>query len=150
MNGDLPTIKAIDDRFITFSNGRKQSLAEALHMRPGYSITTEAAQGSAAKYVYVFAPSEAALRMDGTSVLVQVSRATKELMFYTDCLEVLKNCATRSAERESATYPVAKVQANGHSKVDLFSGARISATKLHSWTIEPPEPPSKGFEHFRE
>jgi len=102
--GQLRTVKAMDQSYVTLDDGKKLDLSEPLHIAQGYTLTGETCQGSEERRVHLFAPAEASPKIDGTTMLVAESRATESFTAYTDCMPVLRACATRSQERESATY----------------------------------------------
>ena len=133
--GQIETIKAIDGGYITLVDGKKLGLSKPLHIAQGYTMTGETSQGDEERSVHLFAPAEASPKIDRTTMLVAGSRPTESFMVYTDCMPVLRACATRTQERDAATYERQSVNGdkqeraiNGIEKepaaVDLHAGAR--------------------------
>jgi hypothetical protein len=66
-------------------------------------MTSKASQAHDATVTLPFLPAEASAGISVEQMLVTISRAREELLMFTDSLDVVRECATRSGERESAT-----------------------------------------------
>jgi len=101
-NGDLLKVKKVVGNFIHLENHRVLDASKGLHIRQGYTVTSQASQGHQAPVTLAFLPASAENQIDAKQMLVTISRAIEELRIYTDSTAVLREAATRSGEQESA------------------------------------------------
>ena len=84
-------------------NHRVLDASQGLHLRQGYSVSSQASQGHQCDVTLAFLPASAENQIDAKQMTVTVSRAREQLRIYTDSTAVLREAATRSGDRESAT-----------------------------------------------
>jgi hypothetical protein len=101
-NGDLMEIKAIDQTGILLENGRRLERSKPLHIRQGYTITSQTSQGHERAKMFGFLPVSATSQINAVQMLVSLSRASQEVRLYTDSSEVLKEVAIRPGQGRSA------------------------------------------------
>jgi hypothetical protein len=94
-NGDLLEVKAIDQTGILLENGRRLERSKPLHIRQGYTITSQTSQGHERAKMFGFLPVSATSQINAVQMLVSLSRASQEVRLYTDSSEVLKEVAIR-------------------------------------------------------
>jgi ATP-dependent exoDNAse (exonuclease V) alpha subunit len=111
-NGDLFVVKAIDQTGILLENGRRLERSKPLHIRQGYTITSQTSQGHERAKMFGFLPVSATSQINAVQMLVSLSRASQEVRLYTDSSEVLKEAAVRPGQGQSA--------------VELIDGMEIS------------------------
>ena len=111
-NGDLFVVKAIDQTGILLENGRRLECSKPLHIRQGYTITSQTSQGHERAKMFGFLPVSATSQINAVQMLVSLSRASQEVRLYTDSSEVLKEAAVRPGQGQSA--------------VELIDGVEIS------------------------
>jgi hypothetical protein len=101
-NGDLLEVKAIDQAGILLENGRRLERSKPLHIRQGYTITSQTSQGHERAKMFGFLPVSATSQINAVQMLVSLSRASQEVRLYTDSAEVLKEVAIRPGQGRSA------------------------------------------------
>jgi len=101
-NGDLLEVKAIDQTGILLENGRQLERSKPLHIRQGYTITSQTSQGHERAKMFGFLPVSATSQINAVQMLVSLSRASQEVRLYTDSTEVLKEVAIRPGQGRSA------------------------------------------------
>jgi hypothetical protein len=101
-NGDLLEVKAIDQTGILLENGRRLERSKLLHIRQGYTITSQTSQGHERAKMFGFLPVSATSQINAVQMLVSLSRASQEVRLYTDSSEVLKEVAIRPGQGRSA------------------------------------------------
>ena len=101
-NGDLLEVKAIDQTGILLENGRRLERSKPLHIRQGYTITSQTSQGHERAKMFGFLPVSATSQINAVQMLVSLSRASQEVRLYTDSSEVLKEVAIRPGQGRSA------------------------------------------------
>jgi hypothetical protein len=101
-NGDLMEVKAIDQTGILLENGRRLERSKPLHIRQGYTITSQTSQGHERAKMFGFLPVSATSQINAVQMLVSLSRASQEVRLYTDSSEVLKEVAIRPGQGRSA------------------------------------------------
>ena len=77
-------------------NGRELDASKGLHIRQGYTVTSQASQGHQRVAALAFLPASAENQVDAKQMLVTISRAIENLRIHTDSTEVLREAATRS------------------------------------------------------
>jgi conjugative relaxase-like TrwC/TraI family protein len=149
--GELRKVLEVSAGQLKLDNGKLIDLSEGVHIRQGYTVTSHGAQGHDEKACYLFLPGSASGMMNQRQWLVDISRAKEELRVFTDCPELMEQCVVRPEERKSAlSLIIPEIKTPEKTRfVDLLKGARMPA-KVHPWMIDPPEPPRKEIEHFRE
>jgi len=115
-NGDLLEVKAIDQTGILLENGRRLERSKPLHIRQGYTITSQTSQGHERAKMFGFLPVSATSQINAVQMLVSLSRASQEVRLYTDSSEVLKEAAVRPGQGQSA--------------VELIDGAQMPTTAI--------------------
>ena len=115
-NGDLLEVKAIDQTGILLENGRRLERSKPLHIRQGYTITSQTSQGHERGKMFGFLPVSATSQINAVQMLVSLSRASQEVRLYTDSTEVLKEAAIREGQGQSA--------------VELIDGAQLPTTPI--------------------
>jgi len=115
-NGDLFVVKAIDQTGISLENGRRLERSKPLHIRQGYTITSQISQGHERAKMFGFLPVSATSQINAVQMLVSLSRASQEVRLYTDSSEVLKEAAVRPGQGQSA--------------VELIDGALMPTTAI--------------------
>ena len=122
-NGDLTEVKAIDQTGILLENGRRLERSKPLHIRQGYTITSQTSQGHERAKMFGFLPVSATSQINAVQMLVSLSRASQEVRLYTDSSEVLKEVAIRPGQ--------------GRSAVELIDGVEIPTTAMGHSEKEP-------------
>jgi hypothetical protein len=124
-NGALLEVKAIDHNGILLENGRRLERSKPLHIRQGYTITSQTSQGHERAKMFGFLPVSATSQINAVQMLVSLSRASQEVRLYTDSSEVLKEVAIRPGQGRSAVelmdgFPMPRNDsAMGHYEKDL-------------------------------
>jgi hypothetical protein len=95
-------VKAIDQTGILLENGRRLERSKPLHIRQGYTITSQTSQGHERAKMFGFLPVSATSQINAVQMLVSLSRASQEVRLYTDSSEVLKEVAIRPGQGRSA------------------------------------------------
>ena len=95
-------VKAIDQTGILLENGRRLERSKPLHIRQGYTITSQTSQGHERTKMFGFLPVSATSQINAVQMLVSLSRASQEVRLYTDSTEVLKEVAIRPGQGRSA------------------------------------------------
>ena len=101
-NGELLKVMAIDRAGILLENGRRLERSKPLHIRQGYTITSQTSQGHERSQMFGFLPVSATSQINAVQMLVSLSRASQEVRLYTDSSEVLKEAAIRPGQGQSA------------------------------------------------
>ena len=101
-NGDLVKVQKIEGNLLHLDNHRVLDASQGLHLRQGYSVSSQASQGHQCDVTLAFLPASAENQIDAKQMTVTVSRAREQLRIYTDSTAVLREAATRSGDRESA------------------------------------------------
>ena len=101
-NGDLHQVRAIDGNTITLDNGYKLNAARPLHIRQGYTMTSQASQGHENPKMFAFLPVSATSQINAVQILVSLSRASREVRLYTDSKAVLREAAIKPGQGTSA------------------------------------------------
>ncbi|MGA8660029.1 MAG: hypothetical protein WB586_28250, partial [Chthoniobacterales bacterium] len=101
-NGDLLEVMVIDQTGILLENGRRLERSKPLHIRQGYTITSQTSQGHERAKMFGFLPVSATSQINAVQMLVSLSRASQEVRLYTDSSEVLKEAAIRPGQGQSA------------------------------------------------
>ena len=99
INGDLLEVKVIDQTGILLENGRRLECSKPLHIRQGYTITSQTSQGHERAKMFGFLPVSATSQINAVQMLVSLSRASQEVRLYTDSSEVLKEAARQTRPR---------------------------------------------------
>jgi conjugative relaxase-like TrwC/TraI family protein len=100
--GELRKVISLNETSLKLDNGKHLDIAEGVHLRQGYTVTSHGAQGHDEQSCYLFLPGSAAGMMNQRQWLVDISRAKEELKVFTDCPELLEQRVVQSAERRSA------------------------------------------------
>jgi hypothetical protein len=116
-NGDLRQVQAIDGNTITLDNGYKVDAARPLHVRQGYTMTSQASQGHENPKMFAFLPVSATSQINAVQMLVSLSRASREVRLYTDSKAVLREAATKPGQGTSA---VEVIDGESMPEVDLW------------------------------
>jgi hypothetical protein len=101
-NGQLLQITAIDESGILLENGRRLDRSKPLHIRQGYTITSQTSQGHERAKMFGFLPVSATSQINAVQMLVSLSRASREVRLYTDSIDVLKEVAVQPGQGRSA------------------------------------------------
>ena len=101
-NGQLVRVKAIDETGILLENGRRLDRANPLHIRQGYTITSQTSQGHEREKMFGLLTVSASSQINAVQMLVSLSRASREARLYTDSLDVLREVAVRPGVGRSA------------------------------------------------
>jgi conjugative relaxase-like TrwC/TraI family protein len=109
-NGDLRQVRVIDGNTITLDNGYKLDAAKPLHIRQGYTMTSQASQGHENPKMFAFLPVSATSQINAVQMLVSLSRASREVRLYTDSKAVLREAAIKPGQGMSAVELI-----DGHS-----------------------------------
>ena len=109
-NGDLVKVQKIEGHLLHLDNHRVLDASQGLHLRQGYSVSSQASQGHQCDVTLAFLPASAENQIDAKQMTVTVSRAREQLRIYTDSTAVLREAATRSGDRESATEHARQAQ----------------------------------------
>jgi hypothetical protein len=118
-NGDLRKVQAIDGNTMTLHNGYKLDASKPLHIRQGYTMTSQASQGHDNPKMFAFLPVSATSQINAVQMLVSLSRASREVRLYTDSKAVLREAAIRPGQ--------------GASAIELLDGE--SKPKVDPWQI---------------
>jgi hypothetical protein len=109
-NGDLVKVHKIEGHLLHLDNHRVLDASQGLHLRQGYSVSSQASQGHQSDVTLAFLPASAENQIDAKQMTVTVSRAREQLRIYTDSTAVLREAATRSGNRESASEHARQAQ----------------------------------------
>ena len=74
-------VRAIDGDMITLDNGYKLDASKPLHIRQGYTMTSQASQGHENPKMFAFLPVSATSQINAVQMLVSLSRASREVRF---------------------------------------------------------------------
>jgi hypothetical protein len=107
-NRDLVKVQKIEGNLLHLDNHRVLDASQGLHLRQGYSVSSQASQGHQCDVTLAFLPASAENQIDAKQMTV--SRAREQLRIYTDSTAVLREAATRSGDRESATEHTRQAQ----------------------------------------
>ena len=116
-NGDLRQVQAIDGNTITLDNGYKLDASKPLHIRQGYTMTSQASQGHENPKMFAFLPVSATSQINAVQMLVSLSRASREVRLYTDSKAVLREAAIRPGQGASA---IELIDGESKPEVDLW------------------------------
>jgi conjugative relaxase-like TrwC/TraI family protein len=116
-NGDLRQVRAIDGNTITLDNGYKLDAAKPLHIRQGYTMTSQASQGHENPKMFAFLPVSATSQINAVQMLVSLSRASREVRLYTDSKAVLREAAIKPGQGMSA---VELIEGKSKPEVDFW------------------------------
>jgi hypothetical protein len=116
-NGDLRQVQAIDGNMITLDNGYKLDASHPLHIRQGYTMTSQASQGHENPKMFAFLPVSATSQINAVQMLVSLSRASREVRLYTDSKAVLREAAIRPGQGASA---IELIDGESKPEVDLW------------------------------
>jgi ATP-dependent exoDNAse (exonuclease V) alpha subunit len=150
--GELHKVLEVSSGQLKLDNGKWIDLSEGVHIRQGYTITSHGSQGHDEKACYLFLPGSASGMMNQRQWLVDISRAKEELRVFTDCPELMEQRVVQPEERKSAlSLIIPEIKTPGKERlVDLLSGARIPAPKLHQWMTQQPSGRNRERERERE
>jgi hypothetical protein len=126
-NGDLRQVQAIDGNTITLDNGYKLDVSKPLHIRQGYTMTSQASQGHENSKMFAFLPVSATSQINAVQMLVSLSRASREVRLYTDSKAVLREAAIRPGQGASA---IELIDGESKQEVDLWEVGHNGDTKL--------------------
>ena len=129
-NGQLVRVKAIDAEGILLENGRRLSLDKPLHLRQGYTITSQTSQGHEREKMFGLLTVSASSQINAVQMLVSLSRASREARLYTDSFDVLREVAVRPGVGRSALELVEGVTQEREDAPDLQQD--VSRTEGHS------------------
>jgi hypothetical protein len=101
-DGDLRHVQSIDGNMITLDNGYKLDTSKPLHIRQGYTMTSQASQGHENPKMFAFLPVSATSQINAVQMLISLSRASREVRLYTDSKAVLREAAIRPGQGASA------------------------------------------------
>ena len=101
-NGELRKVAAIDGDRITLDNGRQLNSSRPLHVRQGYTVTSQTSQSHQSVKMFGFLPVSSTSQVNVVQMLVTLSRPTREARLYTDSREVLLEAALRPGQGMSA------------------------------------------------
>jgi hypothetical protein len=131
-NGDLRQVQAIDGNTITLDNGYKLDASKPLHIRQGYTMTSQASQGHENPKMFAFLPVSATSQINAVQMLVSLSRASREVRLYTDSKAVLREAAIRPGQGASAielidseSMPEVDLWQNGHNGDPIKNEAEL-------------------------
>src|SRR5271165_798696 len=113
-NGDLVLVKRVDEHTIALENGREMDITKPVHLRQGYSITSQISQGHERPKMFAFVPVSAVSQVNAVQMLVSLSRASDDARLYTDSKAVLFEAAIRPGQEQSAVELVGRVQFTQH------------------------------------
>jgi hypothetical protein len=116
-NGELRKVAAIDGDRITLDNGRQLNSSRALHVRQGYTVTSQTSQSHESVKMFGFLPVSSTSQVNVVQMLVTLSRPTREARLYTDSREVLLEAALRPGQGMSA---VELIDGEPRPEVDLW------------------------------
>jgi ATP-dependent exoDNAse (exonuclease V) alpha subunit len=106
----LVKVQKIEGNLLHLDNHRVLDASQGLHLRQGYLVSSQASQGHQCDVTLAFLPASAENQIDAKQMTVTVSRAREQLRIYTDSTAVLREAATRSGDRESATEHARQAQ----------------------------------------
>jgi hypothetical protein len=129
-NGQLVRIKAIDAEGILLENGRRLDRTEPLHLRQGYTITSQTSQGHEREKMFGLLTVSASSQINAVQMLVSLSRASREVRLYTDSFDVLREVAIRPGMGRSALELVEGMTPAREATPDLQENAM--RTERHS------------------
>jgi conjugative relaxase-like TrwC/TraI family protein len=116
-NGELRKVAAIDGDRITLDNGRQLNSSRPLHVRQGYTVTSQTSQSHESVKMFGFLPVSSTSQVNVVQMLVTLSRPTREARLYTDSGEVLLEAALRPGHGMSA---VELLDGESEPEVDLW------------------------------
>jgi hypothetical protein len=116
-NGELRKVAAIDGDRITLDNGRQLDSSRPLHVRQGYTVTSQTSQSHESVKMFGFLPVSSTSQVNVVQMLVTLSRPTREARLYTDSREVLLEAALRPGQGMSA---VELIDGEPAAEVDLW------------------------------
>jgi hypothetical protein len=116
-NGDLRQVQSIDGNTITLDNGHKLDASKPLHIRQGYTMTSQASQGHENPKMFAFLPVSATSQINAVQMLASLSRASREVRLYTDSKAVLREAAIRPGQGASA---IELIDGESKPEVDLW------------------------------
>ena len=122
--------KAIDENGILLENGRRLSLDKPLHIRQGYTITSQTSQGHERAKMFGLLTVSATSQINAVQMLVSLSRASREARLYTDSFDVLREVAVRPGVGRSALELVEGVAHEREAAPNLQQD--VSRTEGHS------------------
>jgi hypothetical protein len=133
-NGELRKVAAIDGDRITLDNGRQLNSSSPLHVRQGYTVTSQTSQSHDSVKVFGFLPVSSTSQVNVVQMLVTLSRPTREARLYTDSREVLLEAALRPGQGMSA---VELLEAEPEPEVDLWQiGHNADKTQKESALVQ--------------
>jgi hypothetical protein len=92
-NGELRRVAAIDEDRITLDNGRQLNSSRPLHVRQGYTVTSQTSQSHESVKMFGFLPVSGTSQVNVVQMLVTLSRPTREARLYMDSRQVLLEAA---------------------------------------------------------
>jgi hypothetical protein len=102
---------------ITLDNGRQLNSSRPLHVRQGYTVTSQTSQSHESVKMFGFLPVSSTSQVNVVQMLVTLSRPTREARLYTDSREVLLEAALRPGQGMSA---VELIDGEPEPEVDLW------------------------------
>ena len=136
-NGDLRQVRGIDGNTIALDYGYKLDASKPLHIRQGYTMTSQASQGHENPKMFAFLPVSATSQINAVQMLVSLSRASREVRLYTDSKAVLKKRQLGpSKERQCRGSPPSRSSPPRFGSMvetdilDAGNGHRIDPTQL--------------------
>jgi len=101
LNGQVVTVKAVQDGKITLSDGRSlpDNYKQFTH---GYCVTSHSSQARTVDSVFLVASSRSAGAIHREQFYVSISRGRQECRVFTDDKELLRNRIARSTHRQAA------------------------------------------------
>jgi hypothetical protein len=112
-------------------NGRRLSLDQPLHLRQGYTITSQTSQGHEREKMFGLLTVSATSQINAVQMLVSLSRASREARLYTDSFDVLREVAIRPGVGRSALELVEGMALAREAAPDLQEDAQVR-TEGHS------------------
>jgi hypothetical protein len=91
--------------------------SKPLHIRQGYTMTSQASQGHENPKMFAFLPVSATSQINAVQMLVSLSRASREVRLYTDSKAVLREAAIRPGQGASA---IELIDGESNPEVDLW------------------------------
>ena len=76
-NGDLLEVKAVDQTGILLENGRRLERSKPLHIRQGYTITSQTSQGHERAKMFGFLPVSATSQINGGEDTIRTLKHAK-------------------------------------------------------------------------
>jgi len=116
-NGDMRQVQTIDGKTITLDSGYRLDASKPLHIRQGYTMTSQASQGHEKPKMFAFLPVSATSQINAVQMLVSLSRASREVRLYTDSKAVLREAAIRPGLGASA---IELIDGESKPEVDLW------------------------------